>query len=105
MSTKIVYRDDRNSVFLGVCQGLADYFMVDVSIVRILTIVGFFVSMGTVFFAYIIIAIVIPPKSRLIRSGRLKRRARYQEEEPVRNKRKKHSFEDEYAFDPEDYKI
>jgi phage shock protein PspC (stress-responsive transcriptional regulator) len=44
----------------GICGGLAEYFNIDPSIVRLLAVVGFFVTASVVFWAYLILWIVIP---------------------------------------------
>ncbi len=104
MMSKILYRDDQNAAVFGVCKGLADYFEVDVSLVRILTLVSFFFSVGTVFLVYFIMGLVLPSKTRLIREGRLKRRASYSDYNETRRYTKKEPV-DEYEIDPDDYKL
>lgn len=54
------FRDTRNSILGGVCAGLAYYLNIDVTIVRIITILLFFLSGTTVAFAYIILWIIVP---------------------------------------------
>lgn len=44
----------------GVCGGLANYFTIDPTIVRLLWIVFLFVSCGTALLAYIVAAIIMP---------------------------------------------
>ncbi len=58
---KKLYRDEHNKVFGGVCSGLAQYFDIDVTIVRLLFAFTFFV-MGVGFGTYIILWIVLPRK-------------------------------------------
>lgn len=55
-----LYRSFTESKLFGVCGGLADYFKIDPTIVRILFIVGAFASGGLVLAAYVILAIVLP---------------------------------------------
>ncbi len=50
----------RDQMLAGVAGGLADYFSLDPTIVRILFVISGFVSFGTAIFAYIILAIVLP---------------------------------------------
>lgn len=56
---KRLYRDTSNEVFAGVCSGIANYFGMDVTIIRLLwalfTLMG-----GSGIIAYIIAAIIIP---------------------------------------------
>ncbi|MBU1144483.1 MAG: PspC domain-containing protein [Firmicutes bacterium] len=63
MSTKkYLYRDVKNGKISGVAAGLADYFDLDVTLIRIIWILLVFCA-GTGVLAYIIMAIVIEPKS------------------------------------------
>jgi len=57
---KKLYRDEYHKVIGGVCSGLAEYFQMDVSIVRILFVITAFAGVG--FIPYIILWIVIPAK-------------------------------------------
>lgn len=50
------YLDKRNSKFLGVCAGIADYTGVDVTIVRIVTALGIWFSGGSLLVGYFITA-------------------------------------------------
>src|ERR1700744_6198116 len=58
---KRLYKDRHNKVLGGVCSGLAEYFDMDVTIVRLLFAFTFFV-MGVGFGTYIILWIVLPRK-------------------------------------------
>jgi phage shock protein PspC (stress-responsive transcriptional regulator) len=58
---KKLYRDEYHKVLGGVCAGLAEYFDMDVTIVRLLFAFTFFV-MGVGFIPYIILWIVLPKK-------------------------------------------
>ncbi len=56
-----LYRDENRKVLGGVCAGLADYFNVDVSVMRIIFVLAN-VCAGVSFWVYIIMWIVIPAK-------------------------------------------
>jgi len=56
---KKLYRINNNKMLCGVCTGLADYFDVDVTIIRLAWLVAVFCA-GAGVLAYIIAAIVIP---------------------------------------------
>lgn len=56
---KKLYRS-RSGAIAGVCQGLADYFNIDVVIVRIIALILLFCSCFTGFFVYLIMWIVTP---------------------------------------------
>ncbi len=58
-NSKKLYRSRRDKVIGGVAGGLADYFEVDVVIIRLLFVLVFFLGGGG-FLAYIIMWIVIP---------------------------------------------
>lgn len=55
---KKLYRRDSGKMICGVCRGVADYFQIDVSIVRIIWGVLAFTFVGLV--AYIVAALVLP---------------------------------------------
>lgn len=57
---KKLFRDPQNSMLGGVCSGLAAYLNMDPTIIRIITVVLFFLSATTVAIAYIILWIVVP---------------------------------------------
>lgn len=57
---KKIFRDPQNALLGGVCAGLAAYMHIDVTIVRIVTVLLFFLSATTVAIAYIILWIVVP---------------------------------------------
>lgn len=58
-TTKKLYRSRADRRIGGVCGGLANYFNIDATMVRLLFILGLLFVGGT-FFAYIILMIVIP---------------------------------------------
>jgi phage shock protein C len=58
---KKLYRDEYHKVLGGVCSGLADYFDMDVTVVRLLFAFTFFV-MGVGLGTYIILWIVLPKR-------------------------------------------
>lgn len=61
MSDKKLYRSLENKKICGVCQGLAEYFDMDVSIMRILFLILLFCAGGGLI-AYLICALVMPVK-------------------------------------------
>jgi phage shock protein PspC (stress-responsive transcriptional regulator) len=44
--TNVLQRDTTNGVLFGVCAGLANYFSVDVTLVRLAFVVGLFFTLG-----------------------------------------------------------
>lgn len=59
---KKLYRDEHHKVIGGVCAGLAEYFNVDISIVRILFVASVMLKGGGLII-YIILWIVLPKKN------------------------------------------
>jgi len=57
--TKRLFRSHKQKMIAGVCGGLAEYFEVDVTLVRLLWALSFFFG-GIGAFAYIVAAIIIP---------------------------------------------
>lgn len=59
--SKRLYRNPSDKVLGGVCSGLASYFNIDVLIVRVLFVLGFLLSAGTIVtLGYLILWIAIP---------------------------------------------
>ncbi len=64
MSSKRLYRSETNRMVCGVCAGVAEYFEIDPSLVRL----GFllFAAWGSLgLLAYLIAAVVIPSQSQI----------------------------------------
>ena len=51
-------RDDR--MVAGVCSGVADYFGVDVTLVRLVTVLGAVFGLGSLVVAYVVAWILLP---------------------------------------------
>jgi phage shock protein C len=58
---KKLYRDTEHKMLAGVCAGLAEYFNIDVTLVRLL-VVAFTFGGGAGLLAYVVAAIIVPPK-------------------------------------------
>jgi len=61
MVPKKLYRSRENAMIAGICAGLADYFKIDSSLVRLATVILIFPG-GLSIWAYIIAWIIIPQK-------------------------------------------
>lgn len=59
MTPRRLYRSSRDKMLAGVAAGMADYFEVDPTIVRILWVLSFFAG-GVTLVLYVILALVIP---------------------------------------------
>ncbi|SNS63420.1 PspC domain-containing protein [Rhodococcoides kyotonense] len=56
-------RSDSQKMVAGVCGGVAEYFGIDVNLVRVLTVLGAFLSFGTVALVYIAAWMLMPERS------------------------------------------
>jgi phage shock protein PspC (stress-responsive transcriptional regulator) len=57
------YLDKANAKWLGVCSGIAEYTGIDLTVIRIVTVLStIFLTGGTLIFAYLIIAWMAPVK-------------------------------------------
>ncbi len=69
-SPRKLYRDTDNQKIFGVCAGLADYLQADVALIRVIWVILVLFA-GTGLLAYIIMAIVIEPKSVVIKQEKV----------------------------------
>jgi phage shock protein C len=61
MENKRLYRSNRDAMVAGVCGGLGEYFNIDPTIVRLITVLLLFVTgLFPVLLIYIILSVVIP---------------------------------------------
>lgn len=63
MEQKRLYRSEQNRMICGVCGGVAEYFNVDPTLIRLALVLFAFVG-GSGLLAYIIAAIVVPNQPR-----------------------------------------
>ena len=56
---KRLYRSFTNKMIAGVCGGVAEYFNIDPTVVRLLFVLGFFLGTAT-FWVYIVMWVLIP---------------------------------------------
>ena len=59
---KKFYKTDYNKMLFGVCNGIAEYFNVDVSLVRVVFALAALLGVGISIPLYIILAIILPTK-------------------------------------------
>lgn len=69
---KNLFRDPQNAMLGGVCAGLAYYLGIDVTVVRLLTVLLFFLSASTVAIVYIVLWIVVPEASTPLQRMKMK---------------------------------
>ena len=64
-------RKSRDKKVAGVAAGLADYFNIDPTLVRIAFVVGTIATSGSFFFAYWVLAMVMPKPDRITKEDRI----------------------------------
>ena len=57
---RLLTRSTSNTMLAGVCAGLADYLNIDPTVVRLLFVLGFFLTGPGILLAYLIMALIIP---------------------------------------------
>jgi phage shock protein PspC (stress-responsive transcriptional regulator) len=65
MNGKTLYKVKEKASLSGVCAGVAEYLDLDISLVRILTVVVFLFT-GVPLVLYIVLAVVLPDKSEVM---------------------------------------
>jgi phage shock protein C len=59
---KSLTRSTRNTMIAGVCAGLGDYLNIDPTVVRLMFLLGLFLTGPGILLAYLVMAIIIPPE-------------------------------------------
>jgi len=59
-NTKKLYRSRTERQLGGVCSGLANYFRIDPTVIRLIFVLGFFLTGSATFWLYLVMWIVIP---------------------------------------------
>ncbi len=62
---KRLYRSFTNKMIAGVCGGVADYFNIDPTVVRLLFVLGFFLGTAA-FWVYIVMWVLIPEEPNVL---------------------------------------
>ena len=57
---KQLTRSNTNRMIAGVCAGLGEYLNIDPTVVRLLFVLGFFLTGPGILVAYLIMAIIVP---------------------------------------------
>ncbi len=57
---KQLTRSTTNRMIAGICAGLGDYMNIDPTVVRLLFVLGFFLTGPGILIAYLIMAIIVP---------------------------------------------
>jgi phage shock protein C len=72
MVEKRLYRSEKDRIIAGVCGGIAEYFDVDPVLIRVLTVILFFAGMFG-FLAYLVLWIIIPNESEVVKPSKKKK--------------------------------
>ena len=59
-STRLLTRRSDDRMISGVCSGVADYLGIDVTLVRLLTVVGAIFGFGSLVIAYVVAWVLMP---------------------------------------------
>lgn len=59
-NVKKLYRSRTEHQIAGVCGGLAEYFNFDPTIIRLLFVLGFFLTGSATFWVYLVLWLVVP---------------------------------------------
>ncbi|MFV0363133.1 MAG: PspC domain-containing protein [Suipraeoptans sp.] len=60
MEPRKLYKSRRDRTLCGVCGGIAEYFGVDSTLIRLAAVLFAFISCGTAVLAYFVAAVIIP---------------------------------------------
>ncbi len=60
---RILYRSRSNRMVGGVCGGLAEYFNIDPTVIRLLFVFGVIFGFGSLLLVYLVMLVVIPENS------------------------------------------
>lgn len=66
MTGRKLYLSDKDRKIAGVCGGLAEYFGIDSTIVRILWALAVMVSYGTGFILYLVFWLIVPRERNIL---------------------------------------
>ena len=69
MQNKRLYKSD-NKMIYGVCSGVAEYFDIDPTLVRLIVVFLIFAGVGSGLIAYIIAAVIMPEKDQVHRESK-----------------------------------
>lgn len=72
MKDKKLYRSRSNKILTGLCGGIADYFNMDATIVRILFVLLEFATAGLLIIGYLVVALIVPKEPLPSGSERIK---------------------------------
>ena len=59
-NVKRLYRSINDRMLGGVCGGIAQYFNIDPTLIRLLFVLALFITAGTMIIAYLVMLVIIP---------------------------------------------
>jgi phage shock protein C len=59
-TSKKLYRSRKDRIISGVCAGLADFFNIDPTVVRVIFVLGMILGFGSFAFVYLVMIFVVP---------------------------------------------
>jgi phage shock protein C len=62
MENKKLFLSSTDKKFMGVCGGIGEYFNVDPTVIRVLFVIGAFMSAGTLLAVYGVLCFVMPSR-------------------------------------------
>lgn len=61
--SKTLHKNPNKGMVFGVCSGLSDYTGIDVSLLRLATVIAGVTSLSVVFWVYLLLGILLPSKN------------------------------------------
>ena len=62
MKNKTLYRIPSKGIVSGICAGLAEYFEMDVNVVRLIAVISMFATFSVTFWVYLVALFILPIK-------------------------------------------
>jgi phage shock protein C len=60
-----LYRNPRRGMIFGVCAGIAEYFGFDVTVTRVVVVIGAFFAFPVIFVVYLVLALLLPVRAKV----------------------------------------
>ena len=58
-----LHKDTANGKIFGVCAGISEWLGLDVTLVRVLTVISFFISGSLTFWGYLLLGLILPDRN------------------------------------------
>jgi phage shock protein C len=60
-----LYRNPRRGMIFGVCAGIAEYFGFDVTVTRVVVVIGAFFAFPVIVVVYLVLALLLPVRAKV----------------------------------------